>query len=143
MTVRKGYTLIEILIVIALFSILVSMIIPKLSFFNILSERQEIAELKKDLLYAREMAIIENKSYMVYFFHDKNSYSIKTSEAGPVIKSKTFDSGLKLNIDNGSFIFNPSGAAGKSNTIYINTNRNKRYAISLSPATSRIEIKLE
>ena len=145
MTAKRGYTLIEILIVITLFSIILLIALPNMGFYRLILEKQEIAEFKKDLLYARNMAIVENESYIVYFFKHNNSYSIKTSETNITIKSKTFGNGLKLdNIDIvGSFIFNPSGAAGNSNSIYINTSRDKVYEVRLSPVTSRVEIVLE
>lgn len=142
---NSGYTLIELLIVIALFSTILSIAIPNLGFFKNLMEKQEIVELKKDLLFSRNSAIVENKYYIVYFNHKENSYTIKTSETSPAIKSKTLGQGLKLDKNNlvGNFTFTPSGATGNSNTLYINTRKNKRYAISLTPATGRIEIKIE
>ena len=146
MTAKKGYTLIEILIVVALFSILLSICFPNLSLFQNIREKQEISEFKKDLLFARNNAILENKRYIVYFYYDTNSYSIKTSENSPTIKSKTFDHGLKLNGDKevvGSFVFTPSGTTDNSGTIYIDTIKNKNYIITLTPVTGRIEIKLE
>lgn len=142
---NRGYTLIELLIVIALFSTILSIIIPNLGFYTNFMEKQEISELKKDLLFARNSAIVENRYYIVYFNHNENSYIIKTSETSPAIKSKTLGKGLKLDKDNlvGSFTFTPSGATGNSNTLYINGKKNKKYAISLTPATGRIEIKIE
>lgn len=144
MTDKKGYTLIELLIVIALFSILLSIALPNLAFYRNIMERQEISEFKKDLLFARNSAIVENKSYTVAFNHERNSYNIKTGSRPP-IKSKTFNHGLKLTENKlaNSFIFTPSGATANSNTIYINTKKDKRYVVTLTPATGRIEIKLE
>ncbi|MDR7870021.1 MAG: GspH/FimT family protein [Tissierellaceae bacterium] len=144
MTAKKGYTLIEILIGIALFSILFSIAMPNTNYFKDMMEKQEIVEFKKDLLYARNMAIVENRTYFVYFFKDQNSYSLKLSETSPPIKSKTFGSGLKLNNNAvGSFIFKPSGTSGNSNTIYINTRRNERYVVTIAPAANKINIVLE
>ncbi len=142
---NSGYTLIELLIVIALFSTILSIVIPKLGFFKNLMEKQEIAELKKDLLFARNSAIVENRYYTVYFNHNENFYTIKTSESSSVIKSKTLGQGLKLDENNlvGNFTFTSSGATANSNTLYINARKNKRYVISLTPATGRIEIKIE
>lgn len=145
MTERKGYTLIEILIVIALFSILLSMGLPNMRLFRAMKEKQELTEFRKDLLYARNMAIVENKRYHVFFFHDDDKYIIKTTETSPPIKTKTFSQGLSFCNNNkvANFIFNPSGTTGNSNTIFIDTDLNNRYRISLTPATGRIEIYLE
>lgn len=143
MTAKKGYTLIEILIVVALFSIILSIAVPKMGFYRILLEKQEISELKKDLLYARNMAIVDNKSYTVYFKQEDNSYYIKAKNSDSIVKNKTLSSGLKFDNKDlvGSFIFNPTGAAGNSDTLIIKTSTNKKYEIKLSPVTSRIEIK--
>lgn len=144
MKAKKGYTLIEIVVVIALLGIILSIALPNMNFYKKFMEKQEIAEFRKDLLYARSMAIIENTRYYVNFSKENNSYSINTGETSPTIKRKVFANGLKLNNNEvGHFIFNPSGAAGNSNTIYIKSNRNQMYVISLSPATSRIEINLQ
>ena len=145
MTEKKGYTLIELLIVIALFSIFLSISLPNMSFFTAMRQKQEINEFKKDLLFARNSAIVENKSYRVSFYIDKNTYSIRESGKDKAIKSKTFSNGLKLNEDVivGSFVFTPSGATGNSGSLYIEAMRNNRYKVTLTPATGRIEIKLE
>ena len=142
MTAKKGYTLIEILMVIALFSIILSLAIPNMGFYKDILEKQEISELKKDLLYARNLAIVDNKTYTVYFKKDENSYFIKAKDSDSIIKNKTFSNGLKLDNKDvlGSFIFNPTGAAGNSNTLIIKTSRHKRYEIKLSPVTSRIAV---
>lgn len=131
--------------VIALLSILFSIAIPNFRLFTTMMQKQEINEFKKDLLFARNSAILENRSYMVYFFNDKNTYTIKNGEQEAAIKTKIFNHGLKLNVDQtvGSFVFTPSGAPGNSNTIYINTSGSKTYRVTLTPATGRVEIYLE
>lgn len=145
MTVRKGYTLIEVLIVVALLSILLSICVPNLKVYKRIMVKQEISELKRDLLYARNNSIAKNKSHIVYFCNDTNSYSLTTGEDNKVIKSKTFISDLRLNKDDKhtSFIFTPSGTVASSNTVYIYTEGNKRYSISLTPVTGRIGIYFE
>lgn len=146
MTAKKGYTLIEILIVIALFSILLFICFPSLNLFQDIREKQEISEFKKDLLFARNSAIVENKRYMVYFNYNGNAYTIKKGENSPSIKNKTFNHGLQLNGGKevvGSFVFTPSGTTDSGGTIYIDTIRNKSYIITLTPATGRIEIRLK
>lgn len=145
MAARKGYTLIEILIVLALFSILLYIAVPNTKFYGRIREKQEIAEFRKDLLFARNKAIIESKNYIVYFYNDENCYRIKTSENGPVIKKKEFQYGLKLENTNlvPYFIFKPTGATANANTLYLKNNRNQRYKVSLTPATGRITFILE
>ena len=142
MTYKKGYTLIEILIVIALFLVLFSISFPSTNFYKKILERQEISEFRKDLFYARNMAIIDNKSYYVNFTMIDNSYSVDIGMT-KTIKKKAFGHGLKLNNAAEPFIFLPSGASDNAGTIFINTDRGERYRVSLTPATSRIEIILE
>lgn len=62
MTARKGYTLIEILIVLALFfQFFLSLGLPNTKFYGRIREKQEIDEFRKDLLFSRNRAIIESK----------------------------------------------------------------------------------
>ncbi len=145
MTARKGYTLIEILIVLALFSIFLSLGLPNTKFYGRIREKQEIDEFRKDLLFSRNRAIIESKNYIVYFYNDENCYRIKTSETSPVIKKKVFQHGLKLENTNlvPFFEFKPTGSTANANTLYLKNSRNQRYKVTLTPATGRVTFVLE
>lgn len=75
---RKAYTLIELILVLALLFIIVAMTIPNTNFYLSIAKNQELKELKKDLLFARNKAIIESQVYIVSFDSKDNRYIIKT-----------------------------------------------------------------
>ena len=51
MKMKRGYTLIELIIVIVILTIIIIMTIPNTSYFNSLRERIELQEFKKDILF--------------------------------------------------------------------------------------------
>lgn len=142
---RKGYSLIEILVVIALLSIVIVMTTPNINYFKNLRESLEIKELKRDILFARNKAIIECKIYEIKFIQNENSYVIHTASniKSNTIKHKSFEHGIKLNIKNGSktFRFNPNGTITNSDTIYFYNRNGIQYRLSITPVTCQITIK--
>lgn len=144
-TSSKGYTLIEVLMVIALLSILLAIAIPNMGFYRRIGENQEIRELKKDMLFARNRAIAENRIYFVHFVPSINSYEIRREAFGPIVKSKTLGKGLLIeDREIGRPIgFTPNGTTIDSGTIYIKSSRGQRYVLTVTPATGRIGIRLE
>lgn|SRR5690625_1165524 len=139
---RVAYTLMELLLVLAILSIISLLAIPNTKFFLNMREQQELNELKKDLLYARNRAIVEGRSYFVYFDRERNQYIIRYSETSPPVKVKEFKHGIKIWKDNSTSIlrFNANGRPGESGSIYLVDRKNNRYKLSLTPATGRIEL---
>lgn len=142
---KKAYTLIEVLLVIALISIITSIFIPNTRMFQNIKAKNEIKEFRKDLLFARNAAILENSYYYIYFEIDKNRYFIKKATTESPIKTKDFDHGISL--DNRSNItvlqFNPNGRPGNSGSIYLTDLNNKAYKITVTPATGRIDCEYQ
>lgn len=141
---KKGYTLIEILMVLALFSILFGIVFPKTNYFEKLKEKRELEDFRKDLMFARNSAILESRNYTVEFIVEKNTYYITTGKKKDTVRSKTFKDGLKFDKNNRvrSVVFNYNGTTGNSGTLYLRNNNDERYEISISPVTGRIEVKL-
>jgi prepilin-type N-terminal cleavage/methylation domain-containing protein len=67
MSKRKGYTLIELITVLALFSILLLFSIPNLSFLHKYREYSEVKQFEKDIKYVRATALIENSPVVINF----------------------------------------------------------------------------
>ncbi|MBC8590586.1 type II secretion system protein [Wansuia hejianensis] len=141
---RKAYTLIELILVLALLFIIVAMTIPNTNFYLSIAKNQELKELKKDLLFARNKAIIESQVYIVSFDSKDNRYIIKTKKKSSPIKVKKLEHGIKLNeeISVKSIYFLPSGATENSNTIYLQDKNKKKYEVTITPVTGRVEIKI-
>lgn len=137
---HKGFTMIELIVVLALFSLFFSMARPN---FNLLSRTKELEELrvfKRDILYARNQAIVKGKEYTFKLNYDENSYMIYTHEA--VEKRYKFQYGLSLvkNPEVVEFVFNRSGSPSKTGTISLLTRNNKKYYLSVTPVTGKITL---
>lgn len=142
---RTAYTLVEIIVVIALLGIIIAITIPNTNYFKAIRESLEIKELKRDILFARNKAIIDSKIYKIKFIEDDNGYKISTGSDSKVItiKTKYFEHGIKLNTREGSktFTFNPNGTTTDSGTIYFYDRIGAEYKLSITPVTCKVNIK--
>lgn len=140
---RIAFTLIELVIVIAILGIILGMVMPNSEYFNTLREKAEIREFKRDILCARNKAILESTIYTVSFKPTNNGYIIrKVGERGSV-KFKQFNSGIKLNnINNIEEIkFYSNGSVSKSGSIVFTVRNNDQYEITITPVRGLINIK--
>lgn len=143
---HKGYTMIEMVIVLALFSILLSIAAPKISMFNRIKEQQELREFKKDILYARNRAIVEGRKYTVYLNYDNNGYDIRYIDSSNkliITKEYTFQYGIRLkrNIRLLKIEFTSSGTASISDTLTITDSQNNKYELSIAVNTGKVTLK--
>lgn len=140
---RKGYTLIELIFVIIILGVITSMILPNVNVIKRIKAKNEINELRKDILFARNKAIIENKIYNIYFSIEKNKYIIRSSEETSIIKTKEFNYGVELE-DRGNMKtlkFNPNGTPGSSGTIFLKDSFGKSHRITVTPVSGRLGIE--
>lgn len=142
---RTAYTLVEIIVVIAILGIIIMMAIPNTNYFKAMRESLEIKELKRDILFTRNKAIIDSKIYRIIFIDQDNSYIIYTGSNPKLgtIKTKCFEHGTKLNTRTGSktFTFNPNGTTADSGTIYFCDRIGAEYELSITPVSCKVNIK--
>ena len=144
---RKGFTLIELLLVLSILSIMLS--IPALSSNYTLNfiERKEINELKEDIYYARNRAIIESKIYSVVILLDKNSYAIYNYEPNrKLIKLKKLKGNLvfrNTNIKDDEIMFSYLGTPIQTGTIFLTNRRGKEIRIAITPVTAKINVYID
>lgn len=139
MKAAKGFTLMELIIVLALFSIIMCIAVPRMSVMKGFKESKELGELRTDIINARNLAILHGKIFDFTIYVDGNIYRIIYE--GKVYKSVDLQY-IKL-LDKGicrKFSFGPNGAALESGTIFVKDSRNT-YGISTTPATSKISLK--
>lgn len=132
--------MIELVVVIALFSIILSIAIPNLRVVNKYKENQELKEFKRDILYARNQAIMKGKIYSFQLDYINNSYLIQSEDG--VEKRYYFKNGLSL-IENPDMIeirFGKSGAPLKSGTISFRNSENKICLLTVTPVTGQINL---
>lgn len=149
MSKRKGYTLIELITVLALFSILLLFSVPNLSFLHKYREYNEVKQFEKDIKYVRATALIENSPVVINFDISNNGYKI--IQYNKVVKEYKFQQGVNLksiNTSSGyltsggtSIEFKTTGAPSSAATIEFDTRYHGKYNITLSVATGRINIK--
>ena len=137
---KDGFTLIELIVVLALFSILFSIAAPKLGMLNRYKENEELKICKRDLFFARNQAIVNGKIHYFKLDYSKNSYFIMAD--GKEIKRVYFNSGLSLvhNPNISEFTFGRSGAPLESGTINLKTSYNKIFKLSVTPVTGKISL---
>jgi len=110
-------------------------------------ERKEINELKEDIYYARNRAIVESKIYSVDILVDKNSYAIYTYDTyRKLIKSKKLKGNLKIKyttIKNDELMFGYLGIPIETGTIVLINNRGEEIKIAVTPVTAKINVYIE
>lgn len=141
---EKGYTLIELIIVLAIFSLVLTIALPNSKAFKTYNQNQQLRLLEKDLRQARNTAIIENRPIFIEFLIEKNAYVIKYSESNRIIE-RTLDNGVKFTTMNVSgnvntVKFNPDGRPAHTGTVNIKKG-SENYELVIAPVISKITIK--
>lgn len=139
---KRGYTLIELLMVVALLSLFLFIAVPRFSFVHAMREKQEIKYLHKDLLYARNKAVVEKKTINFDIDLAKNSYRI--SEGTKEIKYVKLENGVVLEgCINPNMVFNSIGSTSgnTAQTITFRTRSGDWYQITIPVATPNITLK--
>lgn len=145
----KGVTLVELLITLAIISIISSIVLPKTNIVCKYKEKAELREFKNDIVYARNMAICKSKKYFVRINFKENYYLIYTVKGvtKEYIKKKELSSGLtfKRPLDNSEKVeisFNSTGAPSNARTICLVSRYGDIYSVAVTPATGRINVYL-
>ncbi len=144
---KKGFTLLEVILVISILGIL--LLVPSLKASSALSyrERKELSTFKKDIDYARNRAIVESCRYSVFLNFDKNYYIVKKHDRIEIVLKKyEFKSGLKLintkNLGN-QISFGYSGTPSKAGTVFLEDRKGKKIKITIVPVTGKVNIYID
>lgn len=138
---KKGFTLIELIVVMALFSLLLSITLPNTSIIRNLNERHELRMIEKDLRQARTRAILENRTVEVSFYVDGNMYIIQYNESDK-IKVQRLSSGLRIfYADSAAYRFNGTGRVGNSNTVTLKRSDGRTYHLAVGVNTAEITLR--
>lgn len=141
----KGYTLVELIVVIALIGIVLSIAIPSIKMVFSTSEKKELMEFKRDLIFARNSAVMENGIYSIELNIVKNQYSVINHKVSDkkLVKKKEFVNGIILEADNldHHVTFYPTGSVEKAGSIKLSNRKNEKIYITITPATGKINLK--
>lgn len=143
---RYGYTLLELLVVVALIAIVLSVGIPSLQIIFNTKEKKELMEFKRDIIFARNSAVVENKIYVLYLDNANNSYKIsKVDKKTAIVKDIQLSNGIKMkgNNFNSSISFLPTGAPSNAGTILLTNRKKQKIEITITPATGKINLYIK
>ena len=134
--------MIELIVVLALFFIVLTIAIPSFGMVNRYKEFQELKEFKRDVLFARNQAIVNNRVYTCTIDYPNNGYIINTE--GRNIKRYNFQYGVKL-IDNAGtvrvFSFGGNGVPLKAGTIRLDLDSKNNFYLIVTPVVGKIYLK--
>lgn len=140
----KGFTLLELIMVICIISIVSCVVILNGNVLSNHKEKKELKELINDLNYTRNNAIIESKKYILTFIPNKNYYLIhKVENKEIIVKKKEFTNGIKIlktSLKGDKIIFNSTGAPSNAGTINLENSKGEEIEITIGVATGKIRV---
>jgi len=132
MSNQKGFTLIEMLIVLTIVSVLTFIAIPRI---NGLIQAKEmnyfLEQFREDMLYAQQYAMVRKVSVAVLFYPYQSTYRITEGNTlGRVLLRRTYSANLEIQPATlqSPLMFLKNGNVNKSGTILI-TNGEQTYKI--------------
>ncbi|KHO62359.1 MULTISPECIES: prepilin-type N-terminal cleavage/methylation domain-containing protein [Thermoanaerobacter] len=143
---EKGLTLIELVTVLAIFTVIVLIVIPSTNFFDTTKSNIRLTliarEVVNDLRYIQQKSIFEGENLYFEIKPDKTGYYINRYEDDKNIKSKNLPEGIKIekNIQK-EIRFNQIGIPSTGGCTITLKNNKKEIYITVLPATGRIMIK--
>lgn len=140
---KRGYTLVELVVVIAILGIIITMTIPNTGYFQAIRESNELKEFKRDILFARNKAIVESRVYILKLMNDANGYIIKGGSNSDFMKIKYFENGIVLNKNNssGDVHFNANGTIANAKTISLHNRNGQEYKLVITPVRGLVDIR--
>ncbi|SHE65844.1 prepilin-type N-terminal cleavage/methylation domain-containing protein [Thermoanaerobacter uzonensis DSM 18761] len=142
----EGLTLIELVTVLAIFTVIVLIVIPSTDFFDTTKSNIRLTliarEVVNDLRYIQHKSIFERENLYFEIKPDKTGYYINRYEDDKNIKTKDLPKGILIekNIQK-EIRFNHMGVPSTGGCTITLKNDKKEIYITLLPATGRIMIK--
>lgn len=146
---KYGYTLLEVIVVLALFAIILSIAIPNIKIISHARENDELNRLRREILSVRTNAIVENCTYRIVLDYKNNSYKISKRTLSmttmKLIKSIKLENGLKFTDSslNEPIEFKATGAPKSGRTIYLTNSKNQNIELTIAPATGSVNLKID
>ena len=145
---KFGYTLLEVIVVLALFAILLSIAVPSSGLIASVRENDELNRFVRDIRDMRTNAIVENRIYTLTLNEANNNYKIHRfnpeKNLSELVRIVGLENGLvlqKSGQEKASIYFKPSGAPSLGTTIHLLDRKGQNIEISISPATGSVNIK--
>jgi type II secretory pathway pseudopilin PulG len=143
---REGFTLIQVLIVLALSALLAGVTVPVFTFFDKLSARAELDRLYELCVLLQQRAQLENREYMLEFDLQKHTYAAQDQQYA-LSKNVRFGvlQGVKgppaqphrllaqpVTFPHNTIIFYPSGVIHPGSLYLVDRSTSSLYALTVS-----------
>lgn len=138
---QKGYTLVELVVVIAVISITIGSIMSGIKWFQNIQFKLAVGEVEDALIYVRQAAIKTGKQYNLYCF--SNRVLVRQGVEKPIY-TIYLSKGIRIpdNITGKHVIFRGAMASPKTGTItLINEDIKQRADITVYIATGKVAVK--
>ncbi|NLV88640.1 MAG: prepilin-type N-terminal cleavage/methylation domain-containing protein [Tissierellia bacterium] len=140
---KYGYTLLELIVVLSLFAIVFSLAIPSIKSIFINMEKRELMTFRRDIIYARNSAIVENVNYVLFIDKANNSYQIKKQgNKEEIIRNVKFENGIKIVKNNfyNTLRFSPTGSPNRAGSVELTNMNGDVIEITITPATGKVNL---
>lgn len=135
---KRAFTLIELIITLAIISMISSVIMIKTGIISKFEEKKEVENIVSDFNYCREKSLATGNDFEIQLKGD-NYKIIKWSDNTSL---KEVNLKYLTSLKTYSMIFKPTGSVGNANTIVVNSKYNT-YKIVVSPIAGRIRSEKE
>lgn len=147
MPARKGFTLLEVLLVIVVMGIVFSLAFPSSQMFASLELRRWTRHLVSDLRWAQHRAVSKNENHYIEIDAENNKYRIYLvrQEQEEELRSRQLKPPVELaGISTAAprFHFTPSGAPSRGNTIFLEC-QGRRAFIYTRVGTGRVRFEYD
>ncbi len=137
---QSGFSLIELIMIIALIGILAAIVAPKLLQTNVFSLDGASAMITADIRHAQELAMSTHDDKDVVFTQNSSSYTVETKDDG-VDKTVDLPSWTTITSASVTFTFNPLGepTVGGGSSVTISAGGSSK-TITVESYTGRVTV---
>lgn len=140
---KNGYTLLELLAVVAILLFIGTIVILRFGIFYTVSQQYMVEELVEILEYLRNDAMINHRQGTIYAIGGQNYCEYYVKKVDMHIDTKTFQLESGWIFENDFRItFTSSGAPKTGGSIYLYHSSKKRIAVTVEPASSMVRVKV-
>ncbi len=135
---RKGYTILELIIVIVIAGIMAAVAIPKIGNVSKVDVYTAARIIKSDIRYAQQRAMSKFKTTTITFDANQDTYHITDTGGASIDKSLPSSSGAQFDATY-TIVFDSTGAPDAANTVVIRSG-DQAESILVSGATGKASI---